>query len=154
MLRLALYLRVYIARMNSNLYDIALLILNNIINLDFTSKETVKYQRRYEEGYDIPDSRYEQWLTVYHPEVVKGKENGLPSTLSSVDSPLSCETTSTTTASVMYPPQSLFTKYLKTSMPKYKLPVKEPKTSARILTSVESLHAVQEKNERRMKQLQ
>ena len=34
-------------------------------------------------------------------------------------------------------------------MPKYKLPVKEPKTSARILTSVESLRAVQEKKRKK-----
>ena len=28
----------------------------------FTAEEVARYQRRYEEGYDIPDSRYQWWL--------------------------------------------------------------------------------------------
>ena len=28
----------------------------------FTAEEVARYQRRYEEGYDIPDSRYQRWL--------------------------------------------------------------------------------------------
>ncbi len=34
------------------------------------SREIVQYlyTRRMEEGYDLPDSRYDQWLECYHPE--------------------------------------------------------------------------------------
>ncbi len=37
--------------------------------LEFTENEVHRFQRRYEEGYDIPgDSRYEAWLEIYHPD--------------------------------------------------------------------------------------
>lgn len=121
------------------------------IVLDFTVKEIVRYQRRYEEGYDIPDPRYEYWITLYHPEEIRGKENSSPSTLSSgVSQPLTSQRGSTSSASSnVHPPQSLFSKFLKDSAPKYKLPAKEPKTSARILTSAESLRILQEKQRKK-----
>ena len=34
----------------------------------FTAEEHQKYAKRFEEGYDIPDLRYEQWMQQYHPE--------------------------------------------------------------------------------------
>jgi len=34
----------------------------------FTVAEELKYQQRYEEGYDLPDPRYEEWLRINHPE--------------------------------------------------------------------------------------
>ena len=40
------------------------------VSLEFTKKEINLFQRRYEEGYDIPgDSRYEAWLEMCHPDV-------------------------------------------------------------------------------------
>ncbi len=33
----------------------------------FTPDEIALYQRRYEEGYDVPDARYASWLSMYHP---------------------------------------------------------------------------------------
>ena len=34
----------------------------------FSSDEIAKFQVRFEEGFDIPDVRYEQWVRMYHPE--------------------------------------------------------------------------------------
>ena len=34
----------------------------------FESSEMEVYQRRYDEGYDIPDQRYQQWVKMYHSE--------------------------------------------------------------------------------------
>ena len=33
----------------------------------FTAEEIARYQVRLEEGYDLPDQRYEQWVQMYHP---------------------------------------------------------------------------------------
>ena len=34
----------------------------------FTPVEEKLYQRRYEEGYDLPDSQYAKWLAINHPQ--------------------------------------------------------------------------------------
>ena len=119
--------------------------------LDFSVEEIVKYQRRYEEGYDIPDPRYDCWVTMYHPESeAASKENSHPTLQSSACSNSSAGTLpNTSTSSGVRPPQSLFSKFLKTSTPKYKMPAKEPKTSARILTSAECLRIMQEKKRKK-----
>ena len=36
----------------------------------FSVEEELRYARRFEEGYDLFDSRYEAWLKVNHPETV------------------------------------------------------------------------------------
>lgn len=36
--------------------------------LQFTPDEIVRYQRRYEVGYDVTDERYRKWLSMYHPQ--------------------------------------------------------------------------------------
>ena len=33
-----------------------------------TDDEMRKFERRVEEGYDLPDSRYELWLSIHHRE--------------------------------------------------------------------------------------
>ena len=38
---------------------------------NFTNEEELKYARRFEEGYDLFDARYEAWLHVNHPEATK-----------------------------------------------------------------------------------
>ena len=35
---------------------------------EFTIAAKSKYARRYEEGYDLLDPRYEEWLRLNHPE--------------------------------------------------------------------------------------
>ena len=37
----------------------------------FSVEEELRYARRYEEGYDLPDERYDGWLRVNHPDVLK-----------------------------------------------------------------------------------
>jgi len=34
----------------------------------FSTEEIALFQHRFEEGYDIHDDRYEQWLRIYHPD--------------------------------------------------------------------------------------
>ena len=100
-------------------------------------EETLKYQRRFEEGYDIPDPRYQRWLALYHPEAK------MPSKNSSGRPPPHQR-------SMVHPPQTSLSKFLKisTSTPKHKLSAKEPKNLARILTSAESQHILKEKKNR------
>lgn len=43
--------------------------VDNIDDIQTLTEEMVsKFQRRYEEGYDLPDSIYQKWLTINHPE--------------------------------------------------------------------------------------
>lgn len=35
--------------------------------LEFSAEEESKFRTRYENGYDIPDQRYIQWLQKHHP---------------------------------------------------------------------------------------
>ena len=38
---------------------------------DEFSEETNKNQRRHENGFDIPDKRYEAWVRMFHPEALR-----------------------------------------------------------------------------------
>ena len=51
---------------------------------NFTNEEELKYARRFEEGYDLFDARYEAWLQVNHPEAANKA-----SAFSNLGSPLS-----------------------------------------------------------------
>lgn len=44
----------------------------------FTIAEEIKYARRYEEGYDLPDARYEKWLRLNHPKINVHSNSMLP----------------------------------------------------------------------------
>lgn len=44
------------------------------VTTGFTSDEISKFQRRFEEGYDVPDAQYEHWLELYHPETKLSNE--------------------------------------------------------------------------------
>ena len=35
----------------------------------FMIAKEIKYAQRYEEGYNLPDARYEKWLRLNHPEI-------------------------------------------------------------------------------------
>ena len=35
---------------------------------EFTGEEHSRFCRRYENGYDLPDIRYEKWKKLFHPE--------------------------------------------------------------------------------------
>ena len=44
----------------------------------FTDDEVRKFERRVEEGYDLPDSRYELWLSIHHRESLPGANKTRP----------------------------------------------------------------------------
>jgi len=37
-------------------------------NTTFTIDQERKYAQRYEEGYDLPDTEYDAWLKINHPD--------------------------------------------------------------------------------------
>ena len=40
------------------------------VSMEFTAGEIALFERRLEEGYNIPDARYIAWLELHHPEAV------------------------------------------------------------------------------------
>jgi len=36
--------------------------------VSFSPEEITRFQVCFEEGYDLPDERYQQWVHMYHPE--------------------------------------------------------------------------------------
>lgn len=46
---------------------------------DFSIEEELKYSRRLEEGYNLPDERYECWLRINHPDALsESSSNSMP----------------------------------------------------------------------------
>ena len=41
---------------------------NNYITDKWDEDIIRRYERRFKEGYDIPDADYERWLAIYHPD--------------------------------------------------------------------------------------
>jgi len=127
--------------------------------LVFTIEEETKYLRRYEEGYDLPDPRYEEWLRLNHPEATHSNvERTAVSISTAQDTSEATSTRSPTICPASYSSEnealakrSPFSDLLNsTSVEKPKLKVTTGK--ARVLTSAECLKALQEKeNEKRRK---
>ena len=44
------------------------------VSLTFSREKEIKYVRRFEEGYDLPDPRYKAWLSIHHPSAVSFEE--------------------------------------------------------------------------------
>lgn len=84
------------------------------------------------EGYDLPDQRYQKWITMYHPKSVSGS---VVTVLFSLTTP--------------YHFTSVLSKLLTQQAPKVKYP--DMKSSARVLTSLEN-RLIQEEKERTKKQ--
>ena len=120
----------------------------NYDTTEFTSEEISKFQHRFEEGFDVPDARYEHWLQMYHPEAKLSNEG-------SSCNPLSVSSDSSTQHHCkIKPPHTSLSKLLGSSTSKYKLPQLEPKNSARILTSAESLRILEEKQRKNRRKQQ
>lgn len=118
----------------------------NYDTTEFTSEEISKFQHRFEEGFDVPDARYEHWLQMYHPEAKLSNEG-------SSCNPLSVSSDSSTQHHCkIKPPHTSLSKLLGSSTSKYKLPQLEPKNSARILTSAESLRILEEKQRKKQEE--
>ena len=56
---------------NTQPNDLALTSDKCLDTATFTAEQELKYARRYEEGYDLPDKHYETWLKINHPESPK-----------------------------------------------------------------------------------
>ena len=48
--------------------------------LRFSAEEDILYARRFEEGYDLIDPKYEHWLSIHHPIVATVISNKAPVT--------------------------------------------------------------------------
>ena len=142
----------------------------------FSVEEELQYAHRFEEGYDLFDSRYEAWLKVNHPEIVRDNVRDIlaPSTpvatlhvvpcLCDSSSPsMSCPSTSNTLSGSLTlsntpqksnssPPtkRSPFSDLL--NIPPLTSTPKTPKTGkARVLTSSECLQLLKEKENQKQK---
>ncbi len=92
------------------------------------------------EGYDIPDARYGMWLSMYHPEaysVYSGACQQLP-----VIFPNLHRVPHGQLPLPFHPRQTILSKLLDSTNPVYKLPGRDPKNSARVLTSSENLQMI------------
>ena len=117
----------------------------------FSADELKHFQQRYEEGYDVEcDERYNQWLEMYHPTVHPSSENDpsvdLSCTVTSEEMPADSDTCIVTV------PSTIMSKWIK-EQPCIKIPHKEAKTSARILTSEESRKLLEEKERKKQEAL-
>ena len=94
--------------------------------LTFSDDEMLLFQHRYEEGYDlVDDAMYNRWLEMYHPDL------------------------STT---VTLPCSTIMSKFIGKE-PQVKLPEKETRTKARVLTSEENRLMIEEKDRKKKKSL-
>ena len=59
-----------------SLYVIFIISARKTANVNFSAEEEKKFRTRYENGYDLPDERYSQWLQKHHPSSAK-KLNGM-----------------------------------------------------------------------------
>jgi len=135
----------------------------------FTDEEMVRFQQRFEEGYDlVHDEAYNQWVQLYHPSH-QSSPISPPDRASvaahlhfeqSFDDPLEDESTSalsTTTESYqrhtspssdkssILSHSSVLSKFLTNAAPEICMPAARPKTSARVLTSLENIKIMEEK---------
>ena len=135
----------------------------------FSIEEELRFARRFEEGYDLFDSRYEAWLKVNHPETVRDNVRDIlvpsspvvsrhcDSSSPSVSCPstyntLSGSLSSTPQISTSSPPtkRSPFSDLL--NVPPLTSTPKMPKTGrARVLTSSECLQLLKEKENQKQK---
>jgi len=42
-------------------------------SLEFSTEEETKFACRFEEGYDLPDIRYQAWLSINHPDAINSE---------------------------------------------------------------------------------
>lgn len=94
----------------------------------FTDDEIKRFSKRLDEGYDIPDPRYELWKLTHVQQLCQQSQ---------------VQHYSHTTA---------MSKILNDVQPKIKMKEFHPKTTARVLTSQENLQAINEKEEKKKKE--
>ena len=141
----------------------------------FTPEEIARFEHRYEEGYDIPDERYQKWLSLYHPDsltcdhpTVHQSEQGIgygsPESYDSPTSPADDRTyqyqsehenlsQSPQYADISHPEPlehtSVLSRVITKSAPQIKCPDFAPRNMARVLTSAENLDAISTKERKK-----
>ena len=102
--------------------------------IEFTEEELLRFQMRYEEGYDLTtDTKYNKWLEMYH----SGSKDSAQISSDEEDNSIRVLTPTTVLGRVI------------SEQPTVKIPATEPKTSARVLTSEESRRMLMEKEEKK-----
>ena len=102
--------------------------------IEFTEKELLRFQRRYEEGYDLTtDTKYNKWLEMYH----SGSKDSAQISSHEEDDSIRVLTPTTILGRVISEQQTV------------KIPATEPKISARVLTSEENRRMLMEKEEKK-----
>ena len=128
----------------------------------FTVEQECKYARRYEEGYDLPDKHYEAWLKINHPQSPKVDST---QQVPSVSGNMSPSGSADNSASLSESPPSASVISNRGSVAAQRSPLSEllnipiankPKKKvttgkARVLTSAESLKALQEKENEKIR---
>ena len=150
---------------------------SNVVNpaVLFTPEEMARFEHRYEEGYDIPDERYQKWLSLYHPDsltcerpTVCQSDQGIGyGSSESYDSPTSpadahaYQYQSEHENPSQYPPYadrshpkplehtSVLSCVLTKNAPQIKCPDFAPRNMARVLTSAENLDAISTKERKK-----
>lgn len=134
----------------------------------FSEEELYLYQTRYDEGYDLDiDPKYSLWKAMYHPDHSFTQMSPSPTvSFQSEMSPLpqlhlSDEDASSSDAAVYKEKEDVailgrptkLSKILSHSQPKTNMPTFQPKSSARVLTSLENIRILERKErEKREKQ--
>ncbi len=132
----------------------------------FLEDEQMRFQKRFEEGYDLDiDERYNAWKRMYHPDQSLTASSPVVASTASPLPPLSpAELTFRGYESLDLPREevcsedplrllgrtTILSKVLSHAVPTMKPPTMKPKTSARVLTSLENLRALEEKQRKKM----
>ena len=121
---------------------------------NFSPNEIARFQVRFEEGYDIPDQRYEQWLQMYHPQDSLPPDLCTPPVEPDASVNLSLSTTSSCEDCCQSLPRSSdLAKLLADQAPTVKYPQpQELSYSSRVLTSSENLLKIQEKEKKKQEE--
>jgi hypothetical protein len=123
----------------------------------FSDEEVSKFQRYHDGGYNLPDKRYKVWKKMYHPEPnhAPSSTSPLPSEHSEKlrfssddftgsEASLNSLTQEFTDGAVLLKRQTTLSRFL--SVPDLRMNKSyQPKSSARVLTSVENLQRIEEK---------
>ncbi len=138
----------------------------------FSEPEVARFQVRFEEGYDLDDPRYTLWKKMYHPVTtspeIASSRLPYPSpsppppspgqlNLSECESPCSDANRSLTPEKeevgvrVLTRP-TVLSKFLSHPAPQLKQPAKNPKSSARVLTSAENIRILEDKQRKKREQ--
>ena len=122
--------------------------------LHFSAEEIARFQVRWDEGYDLPDQRYEKWVRIYHP---RESTHGSSSPLVDSDSSSQLSSTPEKEDSFRTPPRSSVLAHILTEQAptlKYSQPQVTSFASRRVLTSSEKLLHLQEKERKKKEKVE